>query len=102
MRQAPILPLAALAVAGCVSEQNALEVQARADYQTAIEQCLSENFKTHLEKARCVNSALRRTLYIYSRNKDLFDEAMAKREVLAAQVDRHEVTVEEANLQLAQ
>jgi PBP1b-binding outer membrane lipoprotein LpoB len=93
---------AALFLAGCVSEQNALQVQAKADFQTAKEQCDSESFKTHIERANCLNDAFRRTEYVYANDKDLLDQMMAQRELLSARIDRHELTKEEADLQFAQ
>ena len=92
----------AVMVSGCVSDQNALQVQANADLQKAKELCNSENLKTHLERSKCDDDAFRRTVYVHSDNKDLLDELMAERELLSAKIDRHELTQEEANLQMAQ
>jgi hypothetical protein len=96
------LAFLAFALAGCVSDQSAVQVQAKADFQTAKEECESSALKTHLEKAKCRNDAFRRTEYVYASNKDLLDQMLAQREVLAAKIDRHELTKEEADPQLAQ
>jgi hypothetical protein len=95
--------LVGFTLAGCVSDQSAVQVQAKADFQTAKEECESSaTLKTHLEKAKCLNDAFRRTEYAYASDKDLLDQMMAQREVLAAKIDRHELTKEEADLQFAQ
>jgi hypothetical protein len=96
------LAFLAFALAGCISEQNALQVQAKADFQTAKEECESATLKTHLEKSKCLNDAFRRTEYVNANDKDLLDQMMAQREVLGAKLDRHELTKEEADLQFAQ
>ena len=102
MDKASLVLLATILLSGCVSQQTALQVQAKADFKTAIGQCDSRNFKTHLEKSECIDEALRKTEYIYVQNKDLVDELIAEREVLSGKIDRHELSQEEANLQLAQ
>lgn len=102
MDKAPLVMLATILLFGCVSQQNALQVQAKADFQTAREQCEAQNFKTHLEKSKCMDDAFRRTEYVYANNKDLLDELMAEREMLSAKIDQHNLSQEEANLQMAQ
>jgi hypothetical protein len=102
MGKAPLVLSAAILLAGCVSEQNALRAQAKANFQTAKELCNSQNFKTHLEKAKCQDDAYRRTEYVYNSDKDLLDQLIAQRETLSAKIDRGEITQEEANFQLAQ
>ncbi len=102
MFRAFVLFFLASALGGCVSDNNAQRVQAEAVLHGEAQACDAGAGKSHLEKAKCLNAAIRRTTYMYSTAKDLLDQQMALREVLSAKVDRHELTVEEAHLQFAQ
>jgi hypothetical protein len=93
----------ASALAGCAARQDPLLAQARADFKTAAETC-HEMDTTHLEKVKCKQAAYHRTSYAYDRSgtRDAMELLFAQSAVLAAKVDRHELTEEEANLQLTQ
>jgi hypothetical protein len=100
MKLTVCVAILAACLAGCVSPEAKRDAEARAQTVRALEACKAQTFKTHVERAKCINDGLglsRTTLA----NPDLLDLISATRIALAATVDRRELTEEDATVQLA-
>jgi hypothetical protein len=100
MKLTVCVAILAACLAGCVSPEAKRDAEARAQTARALEACKAQTFKTHVERAKCINDGLglsRTTLA----NPDLLDLISATRIALAATVDRRELTEEDATVQLA-
>lgn len=90
MRKIALTVPLALALAACVSDQ---------EYQAQLAACERPG-ETHLAIAKCQNAAMYSSRG--SQDRDLQEVMAATREAVAAKLDRHEITEEDARLQVAQ
>lgn len=90
-------PLMAQPAAAVPAQQHAL----RAARQACNDQ-YPEQIGSYVLHARCVDGAINRLWLPYARDRDLVRLQQAARVALSARVDRHEITPEDAAVQMAE
>ena len=92
----------AILLSGCGIARRHQEIeQAQQGLVAAKAECQAQKFPTHVEKAQCLGDAERQYHLPFASQPDLILRKIALRNALAVKVDAHQMTLADAELELA-